>query len=104
MALLAGREEHVVIWIFGNRRISGQEFFEGVADAGIEDDHIPLVAFFFADFKMSSQVAIVIQKIPDLELEEIGDAEGGVDSGDEEQEVTVTLRAFELILNLGNFF
>jgi hypothetical protein len=53
--------------------VGWQILIQGLTDAGIDDDFVALLAFFFADGEAISVVALGINKIADAQWKEVGD-------------------------------
>lgn len=96
-------EEYEVFRISRNLRIFHRVFPESGSDFGRNGDPRAFSRLRLPRVEEFPRNAIVLEQIPDPQPEEVGNAEGGIDSQFEEKEVADVSVGFENVLDLRNF-
>lgn len=84
-------EEDKVVDVIPNIWKCNQVFFQCLSYAGVDHHFVAFPSLALLDPESSLDSPLLIQKVIDLQLQQIRDAQCGVDSHHEQQQITKTL-------------
>ena len=97
-------EEKEVLGIAGNIRVGRQVLFQCLTDAVVDRHFVAFAALALPDPEPPPDSLPVVQEIADPQREKVRDAQGGVDTHHEQQEITVATLASEQVFYVGDSF
>ncbi|MGB5844939.1 MAG: hypothetical protein WBG94_10875, partial [Anaerolineales bacterium] len=99
-----GIEEDKVLRVLDNIRVSLQIFPQGFPDTIINIDLVPFSPLLLLDPKPSLWSAAFIDEMSDLKLQQIRNAQSGIDSHRKQQKIAKTQLPTQLVFDLSNLF
>ena len=96
-------EEQIMVWISGDTWIGGQVLAQRLCDTVVDDHLLAFATLFFAQPEAFCDGAALVDELTYLERQQIGDAQGGVNSDGEQEQVPKAPLAAQQVLDLGDF-
>jgi hypothetical protein len=95
-------EKDIILRFLPNPQIGSQISFEGFPDALVDDHFLSFPSLLLLDPEALPDPTSVIQEMPNLQFEQIGDAQRRIDSHNKQQHVSLSFFSPQQIFDLGD--